>query len=123
MHTDQKTLELFELLPLFNRFKYLTSASIRNSMTSFRYVRWFGFINIIAKLRVSSNWSFVPEHLFLRQGFDNDKVFIFKMSEVGPASGVDLIKRMQVGGNLKKVLITFDHVKRVKTWTTLACHV
>ena len=29
-----------------------------------------------------------------------DKVFIFKMSEVGPGSGVDFVKRMQAGGDL-----------------------
>ena len=45
------------------------------------------------------------------------------MSEVGPASGVDLIKRMQAGGDLECAWMMFDHVKRVKDWTTVACHV
>jgi hypothetical protein len=36
------------------------------------------------------------------------------MSEVGPGSGVDLVKRMQLGGDLKDAWIMFDHVKCVK---------
>jgi hypothetical protein len=50
-------------------------------------------------------------------------VFVFKMSEVGPGSGVHLVNRMQPGGDLKHAWIMFDHVKRVKNWTTMACHV
>ena len=42
------------------------------------------------------------------------------MSEVGPASGVDLVSRMQSGGDLEMMS---DHVKRVKGWTTIAAHV
>ena len=45
------------------------------------------------------------------------------MSEVGPGSGVHLVKRMQVGGDLKDAWIMFDHVKHIKHWTTMAYHV
>jgi hypothetical protein len=45
------------------------------------------------------------------------------MSEVGPGSGVDLVKRTQPGGDLKDAWIMFDHVKRIKLWTSMACHV
>jgi hypothetical protein len=45
------------------------------------------------------------------------------MSEVGPRSEVYLVKRMQPGRDLEHVWIMFDHVKRVKHWTTMACHV
>jgi hypothetical protein len=45
------------------------------------------------------------------------------MSEVGPGSGVHLVNRMQPGRNLEHSWIMFDHVKRVKNWTTMACHV
>ena len=30
---------------------------------------------------------------------------------------------MQVGGDLQDAWIMFDHVKRVRGWTTMACHV
>jgi hypothetical protein len=45
------------------------------------------------------------------------------MFEVGPGSGVHLVNRMQPGGDLEYVWIMFDHVKRVKNWTTMACHI
>jgi hypothetical protein len=45
------------------------------------------------------------------------------MSEVGPGSGVYLVKRMQPGGDPEDAWIIFDHVKRVKHWTTMAYHV
>ena len=53
----------------------------------------------------------------------DDKVFIFKMSVDLEGSGVDLVKRMQVGGDLRDAWIMFDNVKQVKECTTLACHV
>lgn len=52
-----------------------------------------------------------------------DKVFLFKMSEVGPGSGIDLVSRMQAGGDLENAWIMFDHVKRVIDWSTMAWHV
>ena len=77
----------------------------------------------ITMLRGSSNWNYVQKNMFPGQGEDLDKVFVFKMSEVGPGSGVDLVKRMQAGGDLENAWIMFDHVKRVRSWTTMACHV
>lgn len=77
----------------------------------------------ITKLRGSSNWAFIQENKFPGQGSDVDKVFVFKMSEIGPGSGVDLVRRMQPGGDLEDAWLMFDHVKRVKQWTTMACHV
>jgi hypothetical protein len=50
-------------------------------------------------------------------------MFVFKMSEVGPANGVDLVRRMQPGGDLENAWIMSDHVKLVKGWTTMAAHV
>jgi hypothetical protein len=45
------------------------------------------------------------------------------MLEDGPGSHVDLVKRMQLGGDLENTWLMFDHVKRVKEWTTMAYHV
>jgi hypothetical protein len=58
---------------------------------------------------------------FLGQG--KEKVYVFKMLEDGLGSGVDLVKRMQPRGDLENAWLMFDHVKRVKEWTTMACHV
>lgn len=38
-------------------------------------------------------------------------------------SGVDFLKRMEVGGNTKTSWITFDRVKRMKGRTRISCHV
>lgn len=45
------------------------------------------------------------------------------MSVEGPRSGVDRVKRMQPGDFFKNVWLMFDHVKHVKYWTSMACHV
>ena len=118
-----KPFNLEELLPVLDRFKDMGSPSIRNKVVTFRYLRRYGVMDSITKLRGLSNWAFVQKNMFPGQGEDSDKVFVFKMSEIGPASGVDLVKRMQPGGDLESSWIMFDHVKRVKHWTTMACHV
>jgi hypothetical protein len=51
------------------------------------------------------------------------KVILFKMSLYGLICGVDLVKHMQLGGDLQNCLFMFDHVKCVQEWTTMACHV
>jgi hypothetical protein len=38
-----------------------------------------------------SHWAFVQVNMFPSQGSDFDKVFLFKMLEVGPSNGVDLV--------------------------------
>jgi hypothetical protein len=77
----------------------------------------------ITMLKGCSNWSFVQENMIPGQSFDADKVFLFKMSEVGPNSNVDLVKRMQPSSDFHNAWIRFDHVKCVKEWTTMASHV
>jgi hypothetical protein len=65
----------------------------------------------------------VQENKFPGQEKLLEKVYVFKMSEVGHGSGVDLVRRMQPHGDLQDVWVMFDHVKHVKGWTTMACHV
>jgi hypothetical protein len=101
----------------------MSSPSIKNDVTAFRYIRRFGVMDGIATLRGCSHWAYVQENKFLGQGSNSDKVFVFKMSEVGPGSRVHLVNRIQPGGDLEHAWIMFDHVKRVKNWTTMACHV
>lgn len=64
---------------------------------------------------------FIHDSVFPGQG--KKKVYLFKMLVHGPGSSVDLVRRMQPEGNLENCFVMFDHVKRVKSWTTLACHV
>ena len=48
---------------------------------------------------------------------------MFKMFVDLAGSEVDLVKRMQYGGDMENSWIMFDHVKRLREWTTMACHV
>jgi hypothetical protein len=105
-----------ELVPVLDKCKYMTSSSVKNSrknnVTTFRYLQRFGVMDSITILRGCSNWPYVQKNMFPGQ-----------MSEVGPCSGVDLVKQMHLGGNLHDAWIMFNHVKRVKKWTTMACHI
>jgi len=120
---QSRALGIEELLPLFDRCKHLTLPSICNKVSGFRYLRRFGVMDNITKLRGVRNWPYVQENKFPGQGSEVDKVFVFKMSKVGLGSGDDLVKRMQAGGDLENTWFMFDHVKRVQNWTTMACHV
>jgi hypothetical protein len=115
--------DLEELVPILEKCKYMSSPSIKNDVTVFKYIQRFGVMDGIATLRGYSHWAYIQENKFPGQGSDLDKVFVFKISEVWPGSGVHLVNRMQPGGDLEYVWIMFDHVKRVKNWTTMACHV
>ena len=53
----------------------------------------------------------MQENKFLGQGSDSYKLFVFKMSEVGPGLEVHLVSRMQPGRDLEHAWIMFDHVK------------
>ena len=107
-----RLLSLEELEPVFDSCKELNSLSLRNWVTSFKYLQRFGIMDGITKLRGLSNWAYVQRSIFPSQGDDSDKVFVFKMSEVQVGSGVHLVKRMQPGGNLENAWIMSDHVKR-----------
>ena len=123
-NTDKhRLLSLSELEPVFESCRELNSPNLRSKVNSFKFLRRFGVMDGIAKLRGVSNWAYVQRNQFPGQGDDADKVFVFKMSEVGPGSGVDLVRRMQPGGDLANAWIMSDHVKRVKGWTTMAAHV
>ena len=118
-----RVLSLEELKPIFDCCKELNSPSLRNKVTSFKYLRRFGAIDGITKFRGLSNWMYVQSNMFPGQGDESNKVFIFKMSKVGLGCGVDLVKRMQPGSDLEHTWITSDHIKYVNGWTTMACHV
>jgi hypothetical protein len=101
----------------------MASPNIRNKVMSFRFLKRYGVMDSITKLRGISLWAFFQVNKFPGQRADLDKVFVFKMSEVGSGSGVDLVKPMQPGEDLENAWMMFDHVKRVRQWATMACHV
>jgi hypothetical protein len=83
-----KTFTFEELVPVLDKCKYMSSPSIKNDVTSFRYIRRYGVMDGITMLKGCSNWTYVQENMFPGQGSDSDKVFVFKMFEVGPSSAM-----------------------------------
>jgi len=53
----------------------------------------------------------------------SQNIFLFKMSMEGLISGMDLVRQMQLKGDLENAWIMFDHVKHVENQTTMVCHV
>ena len=82
-----------------------------------------GYIDNILKLKKASTYDYIHDSRFPGQGRASDIVYLFKMSTVGAGSGVNLVRRMQLSGDLQFAWIIFDHVKRVVGWTSLGAHV
>jgi len=110
-----------ELHEVMDRFQYLSSPNIRNVISSFRSSGGSGVIDNIMAMKKNSRFEFIHDSVFPGQG--KEKVYLFKMLTEGPGSGVDLMKCMQAGGDPSNAWMMFDHVKRVRDWTTMACHV
>ena len=118
---EKKMLKPEEMEEVMDRFQYLSSPSIRNVISSFRSNNHGGIINNIMTMKRESKFEFIHDSVFPGQG--KEKVYMFKMLTEGPESGVDLVRRMQPPRDLQNAWVMFDHVKRVKDWTTMACHV
>ena len=107
---------------VMDKFSGLTSPNVRNQVHALRFASGSrGFIDNIIELKRRSLYDYIQDSSFPGQG--SSKAYLFKMSTAGGGSGVDLVKRMQPGGDLGGAWIMFDHVKRVKDWTTLGVHV
>jgi hypothetical protein len=88
-HNDiLRLLSLKELKPMFESCRELNFPNLCSKVTSFKYLQRFGVMDGIAKLQGISNWAYVQRNQFPGQGDDAHKVFVFKMSQVGPGSGV-----------------------------------
>ena len=118
---EKKMLKLEKMEEVMDCFQYLSSPSIRNVISSFCPNNHGGIIDNIMTMKRESKFEFIHDSIFPGQG--KEKVYIFKMLTEGPGSGVDLVRRMQPPGDLQNAWLMFDHVKRVKDWTTMACHV
>ena len=111
-----------ELSLVFEKWSKLSTSSMNNMISDAKlHLGLGGYVDNILKLKRGSRYDFIHGSCFPGQG--SNLAYIFKMSTVGPGSGVDLVRRMQKGGNLQSEFIIFDHVKRVLFWTTLGAHV
>ena len=118
---EKQMLKGEELEEVMDRFQVLSSPNIRNVISSFRLNNRGDVIDYIMTMKKESKFEFIHDSIFVGQG--KEKVYIFKVLTEGLGSGVDLVRRMQTGGDLENAWMMFDHVKRVKEWTTMACHV
>ena len=93
-----------------DKFSTLASPNCRNFVSgSKRFVRsGMSTMDSIMALKDQSSFKYVHANRF--PGQSKDKVFVFKMSVDLPGSGVDLVERMQEGGNMENYWIMFDHV-------------
>jgi hypothetical protein len=111
-----------ELDKVMDKFCMLSSSNVRNIIASFRAgAKGKEEIDRILEMERVAKMEYIHDSIFPGQG--QDKVYLFKMLVDGPRSGVDRVHRMQPGGDLHNFFVMFDHVKWVKPWTTLACHV
>ena len=74
------------------------------------------------KGRTNRIYPYFSSILFPNQMENSIEPHVFKISTIRLGSGVDLVQRMQPDGDLCNAWLMFDHVKRVKGWTTMACH-
>jgi len=77
-----------------------------------------GYIDKILLFKSKSRYNYIQDNCFLRQ-LSNQKVFFFKMSIDGVPNGVDLVKRMQLGGDLENAWIMLDHFKQIERWSIM----
>jgi hypothetical protein len=118
---SKKMLRGQELDDVLDKFEHLSSPNLRNTISLYRSGDKRGAYDSIMAMKMYTTIEYVHGNVFPGQG--KDKVYIFKMLEDGRGSGVDLVKCMQPGRDLQNAWFMFDHVKCVKEWTTMVCHV
>jgi hypothetical protein len=101
----KKMLRGQELEDVLDKFEHLSSPNMRNTTSLCRSGGKRRAYDSIMAMKTYTTIEYIHANVFPGQG--KDKVYIFKMLEDGPGSSVDLV----------------DHVKRIKDWTTMACHV
>ena len=109
-----------ELEDVLDKFEHLSSLNLQNTISLYRSGGKRGAYDSIMAMKMYSTIEYIHGNIF--PGQEKKKLYVFKMLEDGPRSGVDLVKCMQPGGDLENAWLIFEHIKRVKEWTTMACH-
>jgi hypothetical protein len=97
---------------VLNKLEILNSPYVRNIITSFGSASKGGVFDSIMSMKRYTTIEYIHGNVFLRQG--KEKVYVFKMLVDRPGSGLDLVKHMQLGGDLENAWLMFDHVKHVQ---------
>ena len=120
--SNGKALSEDELNLIFEKWSSLNSSTLNNLIHDVRVsLSGDGYVEKKFKLKKGSMYDYIQDSCFPGQG--SELAYVFKMSTVGPGSGMDLVRRMQPGGNLALQFVMFDHVKRINEWTTLGVYV
>ncbi len=99
---------------MMDKFTTLCSPNVRNLVASFKHCPSNkGYIFNILALKANSGYDYIQDSFFFQRQQFGEKMFMFKVFVDGNASGCDLVKWMQVGGDLQTFWIIFDHVKYV----------
>lgn len=122
MMTTQEVKDLDETLAI------LADDSIMRSMIKSikQYKHNSSDLSMILELRKKTVFPFVQSVLFPGQNLGtDDRPHVMKMSTKGPGSGVDLVRRMQAGGDLENSWVMSDIMHRMtdNTWCTMSAHV
>jgi hypothetical protein len=64
--TPAKKFDMEELVPVLDKYKYMSSPRIKNDVTMFSYIRRFGIMDGIAMLRGCNHWAYVQGNKFPR---------------------------------------------------------
>jgi hypothetical protein len=89
---SKKMLRGQELKDVLDKFEHLSSPNLRNTILLCRSGGKRGAYDNIMAMKTYTTIEYILANVFLGQG--KDKVYVFKMLEDGPGSGVDLVKRM-----------------------------
>ena len=88
-----KALSEDELNLIFEKWSNLSSSTLNNLIHDARVsLGGGGYVDSILKLKKGSMYDYIQDSCFPKQG--SELAYVFKMSTVGPGSGVDLVKRM-----------------------------
>lgn len=98
--------------------------NIHNLITSFKHHPIYrSYINNILLLNSKICYDYIQNNCFLGQIYIK-KVFLFKLFVDGYGRNVELVKLMQLDGDLKNTWMMFHHVKHHgEKYTTMVCHI
>jgi hypothetical protein len=92
---------------------FFYNVNVQNLVASFKHrSRNKRYIYNIFTLKANNGYSYIQDNCFLGQETGKN-VFLF-MCMHGDGSGCDLVKWMQLGGDLQTAWIMFDHVNMLR---------
>ena len=90
---DGKLLSESELSYILEKWSALSSSTVENLIYDAKLcLNGGGYVDSILKLKKGSKYDYIHDSRF--PGHGSELAYIFKMSTVGPSSGVDLVRRM-----------------------------